>query len=165
MWAKHGAYAAAWKYLLYVLIMKEVAARRVRLPKGTGGQIYRYIRDNHVNHQTSRLSALVSYLKRMEGIKVGIGPYEASMRARELEKLYKLEEIHHLLPVLRDVAANRRVVVLVDELDRGWDSSEDARAFVAGLFQACISVNSLHDNLRVYVSIHPGGRWVTVVRF
>jgi hypothetical protein len=152
-WAKHGAYAAAWKYLLYVLIMKEVAARRVRLPKGTGSAIYRYIRDNHVNHQASRLSALVSYLKRMEGIKVGVGPYEASMRARELEKLYKLEEIHHLLPVLRDVADSRRVVVLVDELDRGWDSSEDARAFVAGLFQACISVNSLHDNLRVYVSL------------
>ena len=152
-WAKHGAYAAAWKYLLYVLIMKEVAARRVRLPKGTGGQIYRYIRDNHANHQASRLSALVSYLKRMEGIKVGFGPYEASMRARELEKLYKLEEIHHLLPDLRNVAANRRVIVLVDELDRGWDSSEDAKAFVAGLFQACISVNSLHDNLRVYVSL------------
>ncbi|HET9080008.1 MAG TPA: hypothetical protein VFO01_05780 [Trebonia sp.] len=150
-WAKHGAYAAAWKYLLYVLIMKEIAARRVRLPKGTGGQIYKYIRDNHVNHEASRLASLVSYLKRMEGIK--IGPYEASMRARELEKLYKLEEINHLLPVLRDVAASRRVIVLVDELDRGWDSSEDARAFVAGLFQACISVNSVHDNLRVYVSL------------
>jgi hypothetical protein len=37
-WAKYGAYAAAWKYLIYVLIMKEIAARRVRLPKGTGAQ-------------------------------------------------------------------------------------------------------------------------------
>jgi hypothetical protein len=152
-WAKYGAYAAAWKYLIYVLIMKEVAARRVALPKGTGGEIYKYIRDNHVSHETSRLGALVSYLKRMEGIKIGIGPYEAAVRARELEKLYKLEEIHHLLPMLREVAASRRVIVLVDELDRGWDSSEDARAFVAGLFQACISVNSVHDDLRVYVSL------------
>jgi len=150
-WSKHGAYAAAWKYLIYVLIMKEIAVRRVHLPKGTGGEIYRYIRDNHVNHRASRLAALVSYLKRMEGIK--IGPYEAAVRARELEKLYKLEEIHHLLPALREVAESRRVIVLVDELDRGWDSSEDARAFVAGLFQACISVNALHDNLRVYMSL------------
>lgn len=150
-WAKHGAYAAAWKYLIYVLIMKEITARRVHLPKGTGDQIYKYIRDNHVNHRASRLTALVSYLKRMEGIK--IGPYEAVVRARELEKLYKLEEIHHLLPALREVAESRRVIVLVDELDRGWDSSEDARAFVAGLFQACISVNALHDNLRVYISL------------
>ena len=44
-------------------------------------------------------------------------------------------------PSLREIASHKRIVVLVDELDRGWDSSEDARAFVAGLFQACISVN------------------------
>lgn len=149
-WAKHGAYAAAWKYLIYVLIMKEVSTRRIPLGRG-GGPIYRYIRDYHANQQASKLAALVSYLKRMESFK--IGRYEASVRARELEKLYKLEEIHHLLPTLKEVARRRRVIVLVDELDRGWDSSEDARAFVAGLFQACISVNSLHDNLRVYMSL------------
>ena len=44
-------------------------------------------------------------------------------------------------------------MVLVDELDRGWDSSEDARAFVSGLFQACVSMNEVHPNLRVYVSL------------
>jgi hypothetical protein len=149
-WAKHGAYAAAWKYLIYVLIMKEVSTRRIPLGKG-GGQIYKYIRDHHANQQASKLAALVSYLKRMESFK--IGKYEASVRARELEKLYKLEEIHHLLPSLKEVARRRRIIVLVDELDRGWDSSEDARAFVAGLFQACISINSVHDNLRVYMSL------------
>jgi hypothetical protein len=95
--------------------------------------------------------SLVSYLKRLEGLK--IGKYEASVKARELEKLYKLEEIHHLLPGLQEIASQRRIIVLVDELDRGWDSSEDAQAFLAGLFQACLSVNSLHDNLRVYISL------------
>ncbi len=149
-WAKYGAYAAAWKYLIYVLIMKEISIRRIPLGRG-GGQIYKYIRDHHVNQQASKLAALISYLKRMESFK--IGKYEASVRARELEKLYKLEEIDHLLPALKEVARRRRIIVLVDELDRGWDSSEDARAFVAGLFQACISVNSLHDNLRVYISL------------
>ena len=83
-WAKYGAYAAAWKYLIYVLIMKEVSTRRIQLGKGAGGQIYRYIRDYHANQQASKLAALVSYLKRMEGIK--IGRYEASVRARELGK-------------------------------------------------------------------------------
>jgi len=150
-WAKIGAYAVAWKYLIYVLIMKEISKKRLHLKKGAANSIYKYIRDNHSNQQASKLSALISYLKRLEGVK--IGKYEASLKARELEKLYKLEEIHHLLPALREVASNRRVIVLVDELDRGWDSSEDARAFVAGLFQACISVNSIHDNLRVYMSL------------
>jgi hypothetical protein len=76
----------------------------------------------------------------MESFK--IGKCEASVRAGELEKLYKLEEIHDLLPALREVARRRRITVLVDELDRGWDSSEDARAFVAGLFQATGSPKS-----------------------
>lgn len=63
----------------------------------------------------------------MEGLK--IGKYEASVKTRELENLYKLEEIHHLLPGLREIAKHRRIVVLVDELDRGWDSSEDAQKY------------------------------------
>jgi hypothetical protein len=150
-WAKLGAYAVAWKYLIYVLIMKEISKKKTHLKKGAANGVYKYIRDNHSNPQASKLSALVSYLKRLEGIK--IGKYEASIKARELEKLYKLEEIHYLLPSLKEIAGSRRIVVLVDELDRGWDSSEDARAFVAGLFQACISINSVHDDLRVYMSL------------
>jgi hypothetical protein len=68
--------------------MKEISTRRIQLGMGAGGQIYKYIRDNQ---QASKLAALVSYLKRMEGVK--IGRYEAAVRARELERLYKLEEI------------------------------------------------------------------------
>lgn len=150
-WAKHGAYAAAWKYLIYVLVMKEIAKKGMRLTKNGGADINRYIRDNHATSQMGALSLLVSYLRRLEGIK--IGPIEAGVRTRELDKLYKLEEIHNLLPALRNVLDRRRVVVFVDELDRGWDSSEDAKAFVSGLFQACVSINGLHPNLRVYVSL------------
>lgn len=149
-WAKHGAYAAAWKYLIYVLIMKEVSAKGARLPRSADA-IRRYVRDNHPDPQMGKLSMLVSYLKRLDSIKVG--PLKAGFKARELDKLYKLEEINHLLPSLKEILARQRVVVLVDELDRGWDSSENAKAFVSGLFQACLSINSLHANLRVYVSL------------
>jgi hypothetical protein len=147
-WAKHGAYAAAWKYLIYVLIMKELSERG---GKSAGKAISRFVRDNHPSPQAGMLTMLMSYLKRLEGIK--IGPLEAGFKARELDKLYKLEEIHYLLPQLMEVLNRQRVVVLVDELDRGWDSSEDAKAFVSGLFQACVSVNEVHRNLRVYVSL------------
>jgi hypothetical protein len=150
-WAKHGAYAAAWKYLIYVLVMKEIARKGMRLTKNGGADIHRYIRDNHVTSQLGPLSLLMSYMKRLEGIK--IGPLEAGTRTRELDRLYKLEDIHNLLPSLRNVLDRRRVVVFVDELDRGWDSSEDAQSFVSGLFQACVSINGLHPNLRVYVSL------------
>jgi energy-coupling factor transporter ATP-binding protein EcfA2 len=148
-WAKLGAYAVAWKYLIYVLVMQELTRKGAR--KQEAASIYRYVRDNYVGGPIGPLSALVSYVKRMEGVKVG--PYDATFRTRELEKLYKLAEIAPLLPALVQILEKQRVVVLVDELDRGWDESEDAKAFVAGLFQACTSINGLSDNLRVYISL------------
>jgi hypothetical protein len=42
---------------------------------------------------------------------------------------------------------------LVDELDKGWDGSEDAKAFVAGLFQAAISINNNSVTIRVLISL------------
>ena len=150
-WAKHGAFASAWKYLIYVLIMKEVTAQSTRLKTGAAAKIYNYLRDNHGGVADTPIAVLISYLKRMEGIK--IAGYEASLKTRELAKLYKLEELDPLLPQLAELTARRKVLVLVDELDNGWDSSEDAKAFVSGLFQACVSINAKDPNLTVYVSL------------
>lgn len=130
-WAKVGAYAAAWKYLIYILVMKEISEKNPQFRRGASADIYRYIRDNHFDSNMSKLSALISYLKRLEGVK--LGKYEAGLKTRELEKLYKLEEIKQLLPKLREILSKRPVLVLVDELDKGWDASEDAQSFVAGL--------------------------------
>lgn len=41
----------------------------------------------------------------------------------------------------------------IDELDQGWDSSEDAKAFVSGLFQAALSINQLSEQITVYISL------------
>lgn len=101
-WAKHGAFAAAWKYLIYVLIMKEIAARG---GKGPVASISKYVRDNHPDPHAGTLTLLVSYLKRLEGIK--IGPFEAGFKSRELDKLCKLEEIHGLLPHLTQILSRR----------------------------------------------------------
>ncbi len=97
------------------------------------------------------ISALMSYVKRIEGFKMGT--WEASLKSSELARLYTLEEIQELLPALGEMCERRRVLVLVDELDRGWDASEDAKAFVAGLFQACVSMNTRNPHLRVLVSL------------
>ena len=58
--------------------MKEIAKKRIALKKGAGNDIYKYVRDHHSRPQASKLSALVSYLKRLEGAK--LGPYEASIK-------------------------------------------------------------------------------------
>jgi hypothetical protein len=150
-WAKLGAYATAWKYLLLVLIMKELTRRHGRLKRGAESQIHAYIRDHHKSGATSTFDAFVSYLRRIESVK--IGKFEAAVRTRELQSLYKIQEIEHLINPMVRLCERTGVTVLVDELDRGWDASEDAQAFVAGLFQACMTVNDLSPNLRVYMSL------------
>jgi hypothetical protein len=150
-WAKHGAFATAWKYLIYVLVMKELTERGKKFKTGAAADIYTYLRDTHAGVADSPIAVLISYLKRMEGIK--IGSYEAALKTRELAKLYRLDEIEPLLPKLAALTARVRVLVFIDELDRGWDSSEDAKAFVSGLFQACVAINDRDPNLTVHVSL------------
>lgn len=149
-WAKQGAYSAAWKFLLYVLAMKAVN-RPSGLKTGPARRIYDYLRDNHRESNASPIGMLISYLKRLEGIK--LGKLEAAVKARNLHQLYRLEELEPLLDDLDLMARDTPVVLLVDELDRGWDASEDAIAFVAGLFQAALAVNLRTPNVRVLVSL------------
>ena len=157
-WRKQGAYAAAWKYVIYVLVMKEVTKKGQRLKRGAASKIYRYLQDNHPSPEVGAISMLVSYLKSIESIKLGpLGEVGVSRmpraKARELESLYNLEEIKDLLDALKEILARERVFIFIDELDRGWDSSEDAQAFVAGLFQACITnKQAAREPSRLYFS-------------
>jgi hypothetical protein len=150
-WAKYGAYAAAWKYTLLVLTMKELCKRHVRSKNASEAAIRKYVREHYRHAEMGPLWALTSYLKRLEGFK--IGTYEAQVKTKELERLYKLDEIRYLIPHLQKALEDQRVVVIIDELDKGWDSSEDAQAFIAGLFQACVSLNRLSPHLRAYISL------------
>ncbi|MFN8246584.1 MAG: hypothetical protein U0T56_09415 [Ferruginibacter sp.] len=150
-WVKHGAYAAAWKYLIYILAMKSIAEQDNTFLKKNCKKIFTYLRDKHPDGNYTKLDKLISYLKRIEGIK--IGPYEAGLKTRELQSLYKLEELHGLLDELKIACQKFPIVIFVDELDRGWDSSEDAKAFVAGLFQAAIAINQLTPHLKVFISL------------
>ena len=150
-WAKHGAYAAAWKYLIYVTNMKHVTGEGAHFKKGDEAKIYTYLRDKHAGTETNPIGTMVSFLKRLEGLKVGT--FEAGFKVRELKRLYGLEELAEFLPMIDNACASHNAVVLVDELDKGWDASEDAVAFVAGLFQAAVSINSQMRHVRVYVSL------------
>ncbi len=87
----------------------------------------------------------------MEGIK--IGKMEARIKTRELKRLYGLEELAPLKAAIDECCGSKEIIVLVDELDKGWDASEDAVAFVAGLFHAAIALNTEMSNLRVYLSL------------
>lgn len=150
-WAKLGAYTAAWKYLIYVLAMKNYFEDNKTVLKTTSKKIFSYIRDKHKVSNKNYWDLFISYLNRIEGVK--IGKYEAGLKKEELQQLYKLEEILGLLPDLKLMTERKPIIFLIDELDKGWDASEDAKAFIGGLFQASISINQLSTRLSVIVSL------------
>jgi hypothetical protein len=149
-WAKHGAYSVAWKYLIYIQTFKELANRGI-FKTGKAAKLYNYVRDTVKDYDRNPIGLLISFLKRMEGIK--IGKHEAALKTRELDRLYKLEEISGLVEILDEATAGTKVMVLVDELDKGWDASEDAKGFVSGLFSAAMAINARHKNLRILISL------------
>jgi hypothetical protein len=102
---KQAAFTAAWKYFLYVIVMKNVINIKEGFKKGPEAKIYNYLRDNHANIDSNPIGTIISYLKRLEGIK--IGKFEASLKAKELEKLYRLEDIVGLLDDLDSICAEK----------------------------------------------------------
>lgn len=150
-WAKIGAYTAAWKYLLLVLTMKELVRKKPTLKRDAAEKIHVYLRDNHKMEQKNPLDFLLSYLKRIE--KVKLGKIDIGFKANDLGTLYKIEELAPLIPSIKELCGIYKVVILIDELDKGWDASEDAKAFVGGLFQACMSINEITERLTVYMSL------------
>jgi hypothetical protein len=150
-WGKQSAYAVAWQYLLYNLIFKKISETKRGLLLGAQKNIYNYISNSDIAPETSSIGILVNYLKRIERIKVEA--LEGTLRAKDLQSLYDLEDIKTLLPSLNNVLKNTRITVLIDELDKGWDNSDDAKYFVAGLFQASQKINLINSNLRVNISI------------
>ncbi|MBT9313395.1 P-loop ATPase, Sll1717 family [Leptothoe kymatousa] len=150
-WRKQSAYSVAWQYLLYTLIFKKIAQTKRGLLLGPTKNIYDYASSHQLFQQNSSIIILVDYLKRIEQVKTGT--YAGGLRSQDLQALYSLEEIKTLLPSLQAVLNNTKIKILIDELDKGWDNSEDAKFFLAGLFQATQKLNLISPNLRVYISI------------
>ena len=149
-WGKQSAYSIAWQYLLYNLIFKRIVKNKRGLLLGAQKNIYNYVNGSGIIHENSSIGILVNYLKRIERVK--LESYEGGIRS-DLQALYDLEEIKALLPSLKNVLNNTRITVLIDELDKGWDNSEDAKYFLAGLFQATQKINLFDPNLRIHISI------------
>jgi energy-coupling factor transporter ATP-binding protein EcfA2 len=151
VWAKQGAYSAGWKYLLFAITLKRLIDFNSEYARKYAQKSYVYIRDNLKSVSFNKLDLLISYVKRIEGLK--IGDVEVALRTRQLQQLYKLEEIHDLFEEIDVLTGKFSVTIFIDELDKGWDSSEDAKAFISGLFQAALSINQRFRNLRVFMSL------------
>lgn len=140
------AFASAWIFT----ILFEVFTRVCDKASGSSKKSLKRIEQFLLSHAEYRDCDLFTrFVQRLASIeKIKIGPFEISVKTRELQRLYSLEEVYSLIPDLRS-ALQEDVLVLIDELDQGWDNTEHSNRFVASLMRAAIRVQSLDLRIRV----------------
>ena len=140
-----------WMFSILVEVFKRVCEnpRGVSKPKMLK-PIRDYLHENSAFASVDLFSRFVGYLKQIQGIK--IGDAEISIKTRDLRKLYALEPLYELVPNLRG-ALKEEVLVLIDELDRGWDNSAHANSFLAALVQAAMRIRALDSRIHVIVFV------------
>jgi hypothetical protein len=152
-WGQEASFASAWKYSILILLLKEIErSSKGTIARGPKKNIHDYLRANHDNVNFDNITLLYKFLERMQQVKAGDITI-ALDKATSLQRLYKLEELEQIRPDLLRVLDDNPFTVLIDELDTGWDNSEPAKYFIAGLFSAAQDLNNFHANLNVVVSL------------
>ncbi len=139
VWDEDQAFVSTWIFSILVEVFKRISAN----PKGVPGpalkSVRAFLRDNAKYEEVDIFTRFIGYLKRIEGVKVG--NYEISLKTRMLQELYSLAPLYELVPKLRGVGGE--MLILLDELDQGWDNTEHANRFIGSLLKAAIKIQYL----------------------
>jgi hypothetical protein len=149
-----SSYVTTWKYTLLIEIFRTLV-QTAGVDTAALSQIRKYlISQGHLSGDLSLFERFVGYLQRISKVKGKIGPTEAEIGiegAKELEKLFKMDELLALIPPLRSVLRHKPFVVFVDELDQSWNNSETANRFLVSLLTAEIQLRGIDERLHFIV--------------
>ncbi len=137
---------STWIYTILVEVFKRVCDNPRGIPTRALKPIREFLREQTAYADTDLFSRFVGYLKQIQGVK--IGDHEVTLKTRLLHELYALEKLYALVPILR-ACLKDDIVILIDELDQGWDNTEHSNRFLASLLTAAIKVRSMATRLHV----------------
>ena len=155
-WARLGAYTASWKYVILITAMRLLHARYKNQKVSTEhvNRIKAFLRDNADEHLLSPVDLLVKFLKKFGSVsRLTLDGIHFEDKSSQLEQLYKLDNLKHIIPSIAELTKHSKVLILFDELDHGWDASDDARQFIAGLFRAAIQINQQFPYIDIFITI------------
>jgi hypothetical protein len=139
------AFTSTWIFTILIEIFKQICER----PAGKAKALHRiraFLRENTTYQDVDIFTRYMLRLKSIEALK--LGPYEFGLKTKKLQELYSLEPLYSLVPELRD-ALHEDVLILIDELDQGWDNSPQSVLFLSALMQAALRVQNLGLKFRV----------------
>jgi len=153
-------YMAAWEYTILIEIFKraltfyETHGQRGKVQEYIE-QIRHYMESNDLLNTPGGLDTFIRFL----GI---FSEREREFRSRDIMSGIDLlrwlnkGDMTNPLNALRNISQQYPIYIFIDELDRGWDNSFEARSFLNGLFAAVESLESLKQKgtkIEFYVSL------------
>jgi hypothetical protein len=141
------AFSAAWTFTILTEVFRQVITQKKGLRTAALARIHSYMRDHVADVELDLLSRFVQFWKRIQAIK--LGPFEISVKTRELENLYKLSDLLALLPALKTAVNDRTFFVLIDELDQGWDNTPVSNTFLISLLLTAIRLHSYKAGIQI----------------
>lgn len=150
VWDEEEAFVSTWIFSILVEVLKRITDN----PRGIKGKdlkkIKAYLSSNARYRNVDLFTRFIGYLKTIQGVK--LGDYEITLKTRMLQELYALEDLYGLVPELRN-ALKDDILVLIDELDQGWDNSAHSNRFVASLMRAAMKIQNLGLKIQVVVFV------------
>ena len=149
-----AAYITTWKYTLLVEIFKQMVSARIGEVKPLGELRNYLLTHGHLGNELSMFERFLGYIRRIAQIKGKVGPVEGEIglsEADELGKLFKMDELLGLLPVLNKALKRTKFTVFIDELDQSWNNSNTANKFLVSLLTAAIQLRGVSNNLHIVV--------------
>jgi len=158
-------YSLAWEYTLIVKIFIEVSTyfkenRNIKKNRENIDLINDFLIKYNYKEDTRNLKIFYDYLKNILDAKANLNfkvdEYEAKIGDKngtdKLLNLLYFGELSKPKNALKTILQSHQVYIFLDELDAGWDNTDEAKNYINGLFNSVYSLSST-PGLNIFVSL------------
>lgn len=159
-----ASYSIAWEYILIVQLFQKVSKyfkdnSYFKKNRNNVKIIDDYLVKNKLKPSQSRLELFIDFLSRIDVSKINIEfkGFKVSSdnnqeQIKKLVGLYNLDDIRKPLNALSQITEQHPIYLFIDELDTGWNNSEEARNFISGLITATLKINNI-PGITIFLSL------------
>jgi hypothetical protein len=154
-----AAYGVAWHYTLLIKIFFAISDYFESHPQFKKNRdnvdcIKKYLKTNGYLEEGFGLSVLSGFLRKLDLSKINVkgGENKVIESDRQLAKHLNMKDVTAPLSALNNILATHPLYIFIDELDTGWNNTDEAKNFLIGLFTAVYEINRI-NNIQVFVSL------------
>ncbi len=144
------AFVATWEFSILFEVFKQLSLDPKTLPRPALTEVRNLLRKYSEFEDDDLFSRFVRYLQKIQSVKTQY--VEITVKTKELQSLFSLEPIYNLILKIRR-HMKKNILILIDELDQGWDNSDHSNRFLAGLLQAAVQIQNLGIQAHVVVFV------------